>query len=119
MVEVPISEDGKGLNSLVACRPTDADLAEIFTKGVRQVRVLEREVGGCPEKAKFTTGVVTNAVDFACVDRPAGQQLSKCVGQLDFTLRVWRCRVENGENVWSEDVAANNGKVGRLSLIHI
>ena len=53
--------------------PIDADLVEIFTEGVRQVRVLECEVGGRPEKAKLATGIVTNAVDFARVDRPTGQ----------------------------------------------
>ena len=59
---------------------------------------------------------MTDAGDLARVERPLFQQMFQAVCQLDFSSLVPRCGFEGLENVGRQDIAADDGKVGRRVL---
>ena len=73
----------------------------------------QREFDGRLEEAELVAGVVALAFEAVGVDRAAAQQVLEGVGELDFAARARVDRLQRVEDLGRQDVAADDGQVGR------
>ena len=107
------AEDAAETRLPPSCRLSRRASVEILRELVGDVRPTQREVDDGFEESELVARVVPHAFDLASVDRSGLQQFAEAVGQLNLTGAVAFGRGQRREDVGRQDVAADDGEIGR------
>ena len=91
-------------------------LFQIVTKPRAEIGPFQRIIDGGHEKAQLVAAIVASALELEAVDLGLSEHRLECFGQLDLTALIFRGGLQMIEDPGSQDVAADDGEVGRRVL---
>src|SRR6266542_3464875 len=94
----------------------EIEALQVCTEGVGEIRPREGDLHGGLEEAELFSRVVSAPLELHGIDRPAPAKRAEAVGELDLPAGVGQGLGEDRKEIRGEDVAADDGEVGRRVL---